>query len=42
MTLKGDLGSPGSTRDKVSMHVAVHGNLNLLVQRELSLVGGVG
>ena len=41
MTLKGDLGSAGSTCDKVAMHVSVDRDLNLLIQRELALVGGV-
>jgi len=42
MALEGNLRSSGSTCHKITMHVSVDWDFNLLVERELTLVGGIG
>jgi hypothetical protein len=42
MTLKGNLCGPGCAGHKVTVHVAIHGNLDRLGDRELALMGCSG
>jgi hypothetical protein len=41
MALEGNLRGPGSARHKITMHVSVDWDFNLLIECELTLVGGI-